>query len=192
MSPIWHCSDTGSGDCGPKTCPQGPSFNRKAKHERKHPYPLRFSRSHNLSIECEPCGRHGRYNIARLIQRYGDMKLPELRYVLADCPKARSGSAFMTSARSGTARTAGSEHLRQPQDPKPSPGGRHSPPGWVRCQARPSPRTPAAIGTTDAEPQGFRFTRHHSSTWRCISATDWPSPAAARARPCCRQRAQAA
>jgi hypothetical protein len=25
-----------------------------------------------LSIECEPCGRRGRYNIARLMEQYGD------------------------------------------------------------------------------------------------------------------------
>jgi hypothetical protein len=27
-----------------------------------------------LSIECEPCGRFGRYNIAKLIEKYGDRK----------------------------------------------------------------------------------------------------------------------
>ena len=45
-----------------------------------------------LSIECEPCGRRGRYNVAKLMEQYGDMKLPELRHVLADCPKAKSQS----------------------------------------------------------------------------------------------------
>ena len=47
-----------------------------------------------LSIECEPCGRRGRYNVARLMEQYGDMRLPELRHVLADCPKARSQSVY--------------------------------------------------------------------------------------------------
>jgi hypothetical protein len=42
-----------------------------------------------LSIECEPCGPRGRYNVARLMEKYGDAKLPELLYVLADCPKAK-------------------------------------------------------------------------------------------------------
>lgn len=42
-----------------------------------------------LSIECEPSGRRGRYNVARLIERYGDMQLPDLRHVLTDCPKSR-------------------------------------------------------------------------------------------------------
>jgi hypothetical protein len=45
-----------------------------------------------LSIECEPCGRRGRYNVARLMEKYGDAKLPELLHVLADCPKAKSQS----------------------------------------------------------------------------------------------------
>jgi hypothetical protein len=28
------------------------------------------------------------------MEKYGDMKLPELRHVLADCPKARSFSVY--------------------------------------------------------------------------------------------------
>jgi hypothetical protein len=54
-----------------------------------------------LSIECEPCGRRGRYSVARLMEPYGDAKLPELRHILANCPKAKS-----TGARCATARTA--------------------------------------------------------------------------------------
>jgi hypothetical protein len=46
-----------------------------------------------LSIECAQCGRFGRYNVAQLIERHGgDMKMPDLRHVLANCPKARSHS----------------------------------------------------------------------------------------------------
>jgi hypothetical protein len=30
--------------------------------------------------------------VARLMEKYGDMKLPELRHVLAYCPKAKSFS----------------------------------------------------------------------------------------------------
>jgi hypothetical protein len=40
-----------------------------------------------LSIECEPCGRRGRYNVARLIEQNDDMTLPDLRHVLANCPE---------------------------------------------------------------------------------------------------------
>ena len=46
--------------------------------------------AHTLSIECEPCGRRGRYNVAKLIEQYGDAKLPDLLPVLAQCHKIRS------------------------------------------------------------------------------------------------------
>ena len=39
-----------------------------------------------------PCGRRGRYNVARLIERYGDAKLTDLLLTLADCQKAHSAS----------------------------------------------------------------------------------------------------
>jgi hypothetical protein len=45
-----------------------------------------------VTVEAPGCGRFGRYNVAGLIEQYGDMKLPELRHVLANCPKARSFS----------------------------------------------------------------------------------------------------
>jgi hypothetical protein len=59
---------------------------------RDHAHTLSDFLVPTLSIECEPCGRRGRYNVAKLIEKYGDMKLPELRHVLANCPKARSQS----------------------------------------------------------------------------------------------------
>jgi hypothetical protein len=59
---------------------------------RDHAPTLSDFRVPSLSIECEPCGRRGRYNVARLMEKYGDAKLPELRHVLANCPKARSFS----------------------------------------------------------------------------------------------------
>ena len=59
---------------------------------RDHAHTLSDFRVPTLSIECEPCGRHGRYNVGRLIEKYGDLKLPELRHVLANCPKSRSFS----------------------------------------------------------------------------------------------------
>ena len=45
-------------------------------------------RSSTLSIVCEPCGRRGTYNVARLMERYGDAKLPDLLQTLANCAKA--------------------------------------------------------------------------------------------------------
>jgi hypothetical protein len=59
---------------------------------RDHAHTLSDFLVPTLSIECEPCGRRGRYNVAKLIEQHGDAKLPELLYVLADCPKARSQS----------------------------------------------------------------------------------------------------
>ena len=56
---------------------------------RDHAHTLSDFRVPTLSIECEPCGRAGRYNVARLMERHGDAKLAELLYVLADCPKAK-------------------------------------------------------------------------------------------------------
>jgi hypothetical protein len=61
---------------------------------RDHAHTLSDFRVPTLSIECEPCGRRGRYNIARLMEKYGDAKRPELLHVLADCPKARSQSVY--------------------------------------------------------------------------------------------------
>ena len=59
---------------------------------RDHAHTLSDFLVPTLSIECEPCGRAGRYNVAKLMEKYGDMKLPELRHALANCPKARSFS----------------------------------------------------------------------------------------------------
>jgi hypothetical protein len=39
---------------------------------RDHAHTLSDFRVPTLSIECEPCGRRGRYNIARLMEKYGD------------------------------------------------------------------------------------------------------------------------
>ena len=57
-----------------------------------HAHTLSDFRTPTLSIECEPCGRFGRYAIARLMEQHGDARLPDLLSVLADCPKARSVS----------------------------------------------------------------------------------------------------
>ena len=45
-----------------------------------------------LPIVCEPCGRRGRYSVARLMEQHGDAKLTDLLQTLANCPKARSAS----------------------------------------------------------------------------------------------------
>ena len=51
-------------------------------------------RSPTLSIVCEPCGRRGRYAVARLLEEHGDAKLTVLLQTLADCPKGRSVSIY--------------------------------------------------------------------------------------------------
>jgi hypothetical protein len=52
-------------------------------------------REPTLAIICEPCGRRGRYNVERLIAKYGaDTRLPDLLVTLANCPKARSVSIY--------------------------------------------------------------------------------------------------
>ncbi len=44
-------------------------------------------RATTLKVACRRCGRHGRYNVVRLVERHGaGMPMPELRGVLAgDC-----------------------------------------------------------------------------------------------------------
>jgi hypothetical protein len=46
----------------------------------------------SLSIVCARCGRCERYNVAKLMERYGDAKLTDLLLMLADCQKAHSAS----------------------------------------------------------------------------------------------------
>ena len=50
--------------------------------------------SPTLSIVCEPCSRHGRYSVARLVEEHGDAKLTDLLQTLADCPKARPADIY--------------------------------------------------------------------------------------------------
>jgi hypothetical protein len=51
-------------------------------------------RSLSLGIVCEPCGRRGRYNVAKLMEEHGDAKLTDLLVTLADCQRARSASVY--------------------------------------------------------------------------------------------------
>jgi hypothetical protein len=46
-----------------------------------------------LNVECDKCGRRGRYPLYRLIQRYGmDAKLFD--EITADCPRKRLGNLY--------------------------------------------------------------------------------------------------
>ena len=62
---------------------------------RDHAHTLSDFRVPTLSIECERRSRRSRrsrYSVAGLMEQYGDEKLPDLRHVLANCPKAHAHS----------------------------------------------------------------------------------------------------
>lgn len=41
-----------------------------------------------VRVSCAKCGRAGQYHTTKLIERHGvDMVMPELRHVLAQCPR---------------------------------------------------------------------------------------------------------
>jgi hypothetical protein len=61
---------------------------------RDHAHTLSDFSVPTLSIECEPCGRFGRYNVAKLLAEHGDARLPELLQALAQCPKGKSHSIY--------------------------------------------------------------------------------------------------
>ncbi len=51
-------------------------------------------RQPTLELVCDQCGRRGRYNVARLIAKHGDAKLPDLAAQIADCPKSQTASIY--------------------------------------------------------------------------------------------------
>jgi hypothetical protein len=48
-------------------------------------------RQPTLSIVCAPCGRRGRYSVAKLMEQYGDAKLMDLLVTLAALPEGALG-----------------------------------------------------------------------------------------------------
>jgi hypothetical protein len=61
----------------------------------KDAFTLSDVREPTITIVCEPCGRRGRYNVARLIERHGgDVRTPELLQTLSDRPKTDSVSFY--------------------------------------------------------------------------------------------------
>jgi hypothetical protein len=69
---------------------------------RENAHALSDFRVPTLSIECEPCGRRGRYNVARLMEKYGDSspscgmcsrtaprRTPTASMIVAGCVTAR-------------------------------------------------------------------------------------------------------
>jgi hypothetical protein len=56
----------------------------------KDAFTLSDVREPMVTIVRQPCGRRGRYNVARLIDKYGDEKILYVLPAIANCPKAES------------------------------------------------------------------------------------------------------
>ena len=82
------------------------SWGGHPKHERPGAHALGLSRPYALD-RVRACGRAGRNNVAKLMEQYRDAKLPELLYVLADCPNAKTAMRPRT-------RRSGDRRLGQP------------------------------------------------------------------------------
>jgi len=54
----------------------------------------RTLREPTITIICEACNRRGRYNVARLMARYGGEKMPDLLAAQANYPKTCSASIY--------------------------------------------------------------------------------------------------
>jgi uncharacterized protein YcgI (DUF1989 family) len=54
-----------------------------------------------LHLVCEPCGRCGRYAVARLIAERGDAKLTDLISALANCPRTNSTASTYDRCKAG-------------------------------------------------------------------------------------------
>jgi len=60
----------------------------------KDAFTLSDIREPTLKIVCEPCGRRGRYNVARLMEKHGDEKILFVLPAIANCPKSRSTNIY--------------------------------------------------------------------------------------------------
>jgi hypothetical protein len=60
----------------------------------KDAFTLSDVRQPTLTIICEPCGRRGRYNVARLMAKHGDAKILYLLADLTNCPKVQSTNIY--------------------------------------------------------------------------------------------------
>jgi hypothetical protein len=47
-----------------------------------------------LTIVCQPCGRRGRYNVEKLMAKYGDAKILYLLADLTNCSKGQSTNIY--------------------------------------------------------------------------------------------------
>ena len=60
----------------------------------KDAFTLSDVREPMLTIVCQPCGRRGRYNVERLIEKHGDAKILYLLAELTNCPKVQSTNIY--------------------------------------------------------------------------------------------------
>jgi hypothetical protein len=60
----------------------------------KDAFTLSDVREPTLTIVCQPCGRRGRYSVARLIAKHGDPKILYLLAELTNCPKTESANIY--------------------------------------------------------------------------------------------------
>ena len=60
----------------------------------KDAFTLSDVREPTLTIVCQPCGRRGRYNVERLIEKHGNAKILYLLSTLTNCPKTESANIY--------------------------------------------------------------------------------------------------
>jgi hypothetical protein len=60
----------------------------------KDAFTLSDVREPTLTIVCEPCGRRGLYNVAKLMAKHGDAKILYVLPAIANCPKAPSADIY--------------------------------------------------------------------------------------------------
>jgi hypothetical protein len=60
----------------------------------KDAFTLSDVRDRTLTVVCQPCGRRGRYNVERLMEKHGDAKILYLLPTLTNCPKAESANIY--------------------------------------------------------------------------------------------------
>ena len=86
-------------DAGAPVSGSGLSFLLRSRHSlssadgKRRFHPLGRSRT-DADNRCEPCGRRGRYNVARLMAKYGNVKILYLLAELASCPKTESSKIY--------------------------------------------------------------------------------------------------
>jgi hypothetical protein len=96
-TPCQHTYCDGNGPAvEPSTNPVLASFSSLRYRSRmpKDAFTLSDVREPTLTVVCLPCGRRGRYNVERLMEKHGDAKLLYLLDTLTNCPKMQSANIY--------------------------------------------------------------------------------------------------